>query len=298
MARVFELQGHRGARGLFPENTLDGFVATAALGVDALELDVAITADDVPVVFHDVRLSPDLVRGPDGAWLTGAGPAIRSLDLATVLRFDVGRIRPGSRYAATFARQAPRDGARIPTLAAVFAATPGVQIEAELKTLPAEPGATVPAAEMAERVVDVAEAAGAMGRLVVRSFDWRGLRHLRLTRPDLRLAWLTSPETEANPALWWDRAASGSVPQAVAAASREGGVPGWVAVWAPAQAGLTRAELAEAHALGLRVIPWTVNAPADLARLISWGVDGVCTDFPGRARRALHAAGLGVRSAE
>src|SRR6266568_1242254 len=125
MARAFELQGHRGARGLFPENTLDGFTAAVALGVDALELDVAITADDVAVVFHDVRLNPDIVRGPDGAWLEGEGPTIRSLDLAAIGRFDVGRIHPGSRYGAHFPDQAPQDGARIPTLAAVFAVTPG-----------------------------------------------------------------------------------------------------------------------------------------------------------------------------
>ena len=69
----FELQGHRGARGLFPENTLEGFVATVALGVDAIELDIAVTADLVPVVFHDVALNGDITRGPDGEWLRGRG---------------------------------------------------------------------------------------------------------------------------------------------------------------------------------------------------------------------------------
>lgn len=99
---TFELQGHRGARGLFAENTLAGFAATLALGVDAIELDVAVTADGVPVVFHDVALSPDLARGPDGAWLEGPGPLIHALSAAEVARYDVGRARPGGSVARGF----------------------------------------------------------------------------------------------------------------------------------------------------------------------------------------------------
>jgi len=78
---------------LFPENTLGGFMATVALGVDAIELDIAVTADGVAVVFHDVALHGDIARGPDGAWLDGEGPLIRSLGLADLARFDVGRGR-------------------------------------------------------------------------------------------------------------------------------------------------------------------------------------------------------------
>ena len=79
MRRTIDLQGHRGARGLFPENTLSGFAAALAIGVDSFELDVAVTADGVPVVSHDAALNPDLARGPDGAWLTAPGPLIRTL---------------------------------------------------------------------------------------------------------------------------------------------------------------------------------------------------------------------------
>ena len=167
----FELQGHRGARGLFPENTLEGFVAAVALGVDAIELDVGVTADGVPVVFHDVALHGDIVRGPDGAWLAGEGPLLRSLTLAELARYDVGRLRPGSRYAAAHPEQVPCDGARVPTLREVFAATGSVRIDAELKTLPDRPEATVPPAAMAELVLAVAAACGgawAAGRAFVR----------------------------------------------------------------------------------------------------------------------------------
>ena len=103
MRRAIDLQGHRGARGLFPENTLAGFKAALAIGVDSFELDVAVTADGVPVVSHDAALNPDLARGPDGAWLDTPGPLIRSLRLAELAAYDVGRIRTGSAYAAQFA---------------------------------------------------------------------------------------------------------------------------------------------------------------------------------------------------
>lgn len=289
MARRFELQGHRGARGLFPENTLEGFAATVALGVDAIELDVAVTADGVPVVFHDARLNGDLVRGSDGAWLDGEGPAIRCLTLAALAGYDVGRLRPGSPYAAFHPCQVPHDGARIPTLAAAFGAIGPVRADVELKTLPDRPGLTVPAADMADQVLATAVACAATGRLDLRSFDWRGLRHARRRCPGLALTFLTQPRTVADAALWWDGATpadhGGSVPRAVAAEA-----PG--ACWAPEHHDLTRGEIEEAQGLGLRVIPWTVNAPSDLARLIGWGVDGVCTDRPDVARKVMGQAGL------
>lgn len=287
---TFELQGHRGARGLFPENTVEGFVATVALGVDAIELDVAVTADGVAVVFHDVALQGDIVRGPDGAWLDGEGKLLRSLTLAELGRYDIGRARPGGRTAAAHPDQAACDGARVPTLRQVFAATGTVRIAAELKTLPDHPEATVSSAEMAERVLAVAGACGALGRLDVRSFDWRGLRHLRQHHPGLPLTFLTKPATVAQAALWWGGTTpaghGGSVPRAVAA------VAAGAASWAPANRSLTQAQVREAQALGLRVLPWTVNDPGDMARLIAWGVDGFCSDRPDLARQAMARAGL------
>ena len=119
-ANMFDLQGHRGARGLAPENTLEGFAAALAIGVTTLELDLAMTKDGVVVVSHDSELNPDHTRGPDGQFLKTTGPAIRSLTLAELKRYDVGRLKPGSRYAANFPQQRQLDGVRIPALAEVF----------------------------------------------------------------------------------------------------------------------------------------------------------------------------------
>lgn len=265
--RGFELQGHRGARGLFPENTLDGFVQAVAFGLDSIELDIAVTSDGVAVVVHDPILNPDLVRLANGSWLEGEGAPIRTLSLAELRAFDVGRIRPGSRLALAHPDQVPQDGARIPTLREVFEVTQGsgVRIDAELKTDPTRPELTVSPEAMAELVVEIASVSGALDRLAIRSFDWRGLEYLRRAHPVIPLAWLTGQEANSD------------TPNLVAKFAF--GCP-FVPTWAPFHGALDRSSLDLAHRLGLRVVPWTVNEAADMARLIALGVDGLCTDRP------------------
>ncbi|MEA2738631.1 MAG: glycerophosphoryl diester phosphodiesterase, partial [Acetobacteraceae bacterium] len=242
MTQRIDIQGHRGARALFPENTLEGFRAAFALGVPAFELDVGMTADGVVVVAHDPALNPDLTRDASGAWLAERGPTIRSLTHSALCRYDVGRIRPGSRTALLFPDQTPHDGARIPTLAGVLAALPEARFTIEVKTDPAHPEWTAPPAVLADAMLAVVDAAGAAGRVIVEAFDWRVQRHVRRIRPEIRLAWLTRAETVRDAALWWD-GAGGSVPAHVAA---EGGP-----IWAPDHSDLTHARIEEAHALGL-----------------------------------------------
>ena len=116
-----EIHGHRGARGLLPENTLPAFEHALALGVDAMELDVGMTRDGVPVVHHDRRLDPDHTRDRSGAWLAPPGPLLRGLDLEALAAFDVGRAAPGGETAKRFPRQMPCDGARVPLLREVLA---------------------------------------------------------------------------------------------------------------------------------------------------------------------------------
>ena len=183
--------------------------------------------------------------------------------------------------------QVPHDGATIPTLADVLRIDPPVRFNIELKTFPWHPGLAVDGAAMADAVVAVADAQGAADRIIVQSFDWRGPRRLRRTRPDIDLAWLTSAALLAGARIWWDGPHpadfGGSVARAVAA---EGG-----RTWGPEHDDLTEETLAEAHALGLRVVPWTVNRPEDMRRLIRWGVDGLITDRPDLARAVLAEAG-------
>src|SRR5687768_5998195 len=119
-AHALDLQGHRGARGLLPENTLPAFTRALDLGMTTLELDCGVTRDGVVVVAHDRTLSPEFTRDANGAWLAGAPPAIGSFTYDALRRYDVGRLKPGTEYAKRFPKQQPVDGARIPALADVF----------------------------------------------------------------------------------------------------------------------------------------------------------------------------------
>jgi glycerophosphoryl diester phosphodiesterase len=289
-SRRLELHGHRGARGLWPENTRPGFAGALAIGVSAIEMDVALTRDGLAVISHDPILDPDLTRGPDGTWIAAPGALIRTLSHADLAGYDVGRIRPGTPQAATFPEQQGMDGVGLPTLADILTLTPQARLAVELKTFPDHPDWTMPPQAMAEAVLAVLEAAGALDRTRIISFDWRALGYLRKARPTLDLGYLTDAETAAADRLWWDGASvadfGGSIPRTVAA---QGG-----RVWGPDFATLTEAEVSEAHALGLLVNPWTVNEPADIARLIDWGVGALTTDYPDRARAVMAEKGVSL----
>lgn len=292
MTKYVELHGHRGARGLWAENTLEGFRRTIALGVDAIEMDVAVTADGVVVVSHDPALNPNLTRDAHGAWLTQTGPLIRDLPVAALVAYDVGRLKPGTTYAARYPDQRPIDGARIPTLAEVIALDDRVALNIEIKTFPDHPEWTDDGASMARAVLATTDTAGVSERIRLLSFDWRPLAAIRASRPDIALTHLTRAETASKAALWWNTpgpdAFGGSVPRAVAAAGGES--------WGPEYVDLTEALVAEAHALGLKVRTWTVNDPADMRRLIGWGVDGLTTDRPDLARAVMAETGFAVPS--
>ncbi|MBC5784286.1 glycerophosphodiester phosphodiesterase [Ramlibacter sp. USB13] len=277
---AFDLQGHRGARGLAPENTLPAFEQVLAIGVSTLELDVAVTADGVVVISHDPALNPALTRDASGAWLAGTGPRIKDLTFAQLQAYDVGRLDPASQYARGFAAQQPVDGTRIPTLAALFERVRAlradtVRFNIELKLFPDAPDATVPLEQMVAAVLKVIRDAGMRERVHLQSFDWRSLQRARELDPAIPLACLSGGRT---------------VNADSARRARSTGC----SVWSPNGNPLTQALVAEAHALGLQVVPWTINEPAQMATLLDWGVDGLITDHPDRLRALLERRGIAV----
>jgi glycerophosphoryl diester phosphodiesterase len=298
-ARTFDLQGHRGARGLAPENTLVAFARALTLGVSTLELDLAITRDGVVVVSHDPLLNPDLTRGPDGRWIDAHGPSFRSLTFEEVRRLDVGRLRPGTGYAAQFPEQVPADGARVPTLAEVYAlarkaGNAEVRFNIETKLDPGRPDLTPPPEPFVDTVLKIVREAQAVPRTTLQSFDWRTLQYAQRVAPDLETVYLTEQQggqfrmgrPGEFPWLAGFNLADqgGSVPRLVRAAGGR--------TWSPLFRDLTPDLVAEAHRLGLRVIPWTVNRPLDMEEMIEWGVDGLITDRPDLAREAMARKGL------
>jgi glycerophosphoryl diester phosphodiesterase len=301
-ARALDLQGHRGARGLAPENTLAGFARALAIGVTTLETDIAITADGVLVISHDPALNPDITRGPDGRFLEARGPLIHQTPFDELRRYDVGRIKPGTRYAEQHPDQQSADGARIPALAELFAlvrkaGNPDLRLSLETKLSPLAPADTAAPEPFARALVAAVRGAGLAARTTIQSFDWRTLRVVQREAPEIATACLTAQQR------WLDNVGAGSdAPSPWTAGlkfSDYGSVPRLVQaagcrIWSAHFADLDAAKVKEAQALGLQVLAWTVNDPAQIEKVLDLGVDGIISDRPDRVREAMQRRGLAL----
>lgn len=295
-----DLQGHRGARGLMPENTLPAFAHALSLGVTTLELDCGITKDGVVVVSHDSVLNPDVTRGPDGKWLDQEGPPIWQLTYDELRRYDVGRIKPGSAYRKRFPRQQSVDGARIPRLADLFtlvrkAGNVTVRFNIETKISPLSPAVTTTPEDFARHLIAVVRQEGMAQRVTIQSFDWRTLQIVQRGAPEIPTVYLTAQQSFTNnilanqPESPWTaglhvRNFGGSIPRMIKAA---GG-----AVWSPYYGEVTGENVKEAQSLGLKVVVWTVNSEADMRRMLALGVDGIISDYPDLLRKVAAEKGV------
>jgi len=304
-AQAFDLQGHRGARGLAPENTMAGFERALAIGVTTLETDIAITRDGVLVISHDPALNPDITRGPDGQFLSARGPVIWHTDFAELQRYDVGRLKPGTRYAAQFPDQTPHDGARLPKLEQLFALVkqPGntqVRLALETKVTPTAPDETMAPEPFARALVKAVRDAGLAERTTIQSFDWRTLQVVQKKAPEIGTVYLSMQRPSfdnigagkpgASPwTVGFGHAEHGSVPKMVKAAGGR--------IWSSLHVELDAAQVKEAHALGLTVLAWTVNEPAQISRVMDLGVDGIVSDRPDLVRAEMQRRGLPLPAA-
>lgn len=303
LAQGFDLQGHRGARGLMPENTLPGFAAALAIGVTTLELDLAVTADNQVVVMHDPRFEPEIARAPGGAWLQQSSPTVRSMTLATVKSYDVGRLNPSSKYAEQYPRQQPVDGTSVPTLGEVFelvesSGNQAVKFNIEVKINPQRPLLTLLPGPFVEAVIDVVRRYRMEDRVVLQSFDWRVLKKAQDLAPEITTAyltvnqdWLSNLQTGVDGPSPWLAGLDvdnfgGSAARAIRAAGGD--------VWSAYHKEVDAAAIKRAHELGLTVIVWTVNQTSRMRELIEMGVDGIITDYPDRLRRLLIELGIPV----
>lgn len=285
-----EIQGHRGARGLAPENTLPAFERALDLEVDVLELDTVVTADGMVVIHHDRALSPDRTR-LDGKWIDREIP-IRSLTTTDLEHYDVGRTRAGTRYAKRFPEQQAVDGTPVPLLSVLFGMVAGrgdetTRFNIETKLSPRHPEDTPPPEEFARLVIETAERAGVKDRISLQSFDWSTLLAAKRIDPGIptvcltaQQRWLDNVQIGADGASPWLGGLDvddhdGSVQKTAKAAG--------CAVWSPYHKDVTRDAVEAAHAEGLSVVVWTVNDVAEMTRLVSMGVDGIITDYPDRA---------------
>ncbi len=302
-AMSFDLQAHRGGRGLAPENTLTSFSNALDIGVNTLELDVGITKDGVMVISHERSLYADITRDAQGVFLSARGPTIASLTLAELQRYDVGRQNPASKYAQSFPQQKGTDGERVPTLASLFAlaakrGASDIRFNIETKISPGAASETLAPEPFVRALIAEIRKAGLTSRATIQSFDWRTLLIAQREAPEIVTVHLTSQQGAGDmvqvgkpgASLWLggydvdDYA--GSVPKLVKAA---GGT-----VWSPNYKDVTEALVREAQSLGLKIVPWTVNEDADLARLLDWKVDGLITDYPDRLRALMKSRGMAL----
>ncbi len=289
--------GHRGARGVMPENTMEGFLFTLNIGVSAMEFDVVLTRDQIPVITHNHHLLNAATRGADGDWLTGDELKVSELSLSDLSQLDVGGLDGRTVYGKRFPDQAFMSGVRVPPLTDLlnFALTPegkDLLLLLEIKSNPKDPNPAGARNNIASRVLAEVRSRGLENRTILHSFDWDLLGECANLAPDIPRSYLSQrPENMDDPGedspkeMAPDFDALGmSIPQAVANAGGK--------MWCPYFMDVTPELVAVAHDLGLLVSGWTANEPEDINRMIDAGLDGIITDYPGRAQRILLARGL------
>ncbi|MEO3793313.1 glycerophosphodiester phosphodiesterase family protein [Nonomuraea sp. B10E15] len=284
-----EIHGHRGARGLWPENTLPGMSRTMELGVHALELDVALTADRRLVLTHDLTVSA--VTSADRRPIRAGDPLfpyvgrpINALTLAQLRTLDVGvRLprHPDDPFALT---QVPMPETRMPTLGAVLGLVnaydaESVRLHVELKSDPTRPELTPDPEAFTELVVEELDRHGRLDNVAVLSFDWRIIRHAARLVPGTRRFALIEPDT-----LHWHDDLGDDMP----ATAREAGAT----TLSPKHPMVDEALMAQVGAAGLDVAVWTVNDTELAGRMLDLGVAGIVTDYPDRMRELWRERGL------
>jgi len=290
-----EIHGHRGARGLRPENTLPGLAHALELGVDALEFDVAFTADRRIVLVHDLEVSAVTSADtrpatPGDAAFPYVGRPVHTLNLAQLRTLDVGvrRDTDGDPVAAT---QVPIPGTRIPTLGAALAlvdayGADGVRVHVELKSDPTQPELAPDPQEFTESVLAELDRHNRLSGSALLSFDWRIVAAARDLAPDLPRFALLEEATRSS--VWLNGLDPRDFDDDVTAVAEAAGAT----TLSPDAALVDAPLMASAFARAMPVVAWTVNDPEEAGRLIDLGVSGIVTDYPDRMRALWERRGL------
>ena len=294
---TIRIVGHRGARGILPENSLVGFDFALSIGIDLLEFDVLLTCDDIPVITHNHRLLGSHVRGPDGIFLNGEQPRVSSLRMDEIELFDIGRLNGKTEYGRRFPDQMQIDGIRVPRLSDLLTlvSRPEYQDTCLMLEVKSDPEFAHDV-EARQRIVSAVckelRSVGLENRTLLHSFDWVLLEECRRQAPDIPLSFLTqlreneySRGEDSSFRVTPDLSHPDiSVPDEV---SKAGG-----ALWCPHFDELRAHDLSRARELGLIVVVWTVNEPDDINAMIDLGVDAIVSDYPGRIQQSLSDRGL------
>ena len=286
------LVGHRGARGLMPENTIEGFKYILDNDIIAIEFDVLLTKDEVPIITHDFHLSKSTTRNADGNWLLKNGPRISDLTINDLQTFDVGGVDKRSSYGSLYPEQAFLSDVRIPKLSDLLelACLPKGQNLFLLLEIKSDP--SIEKRKIIEHIVFEIQERSLSNRVVLHSFDWDLLNECSLIAPEMPRSYLSQmPESSDDP---FDKppeeispdfsSFNCSIPEAIQAAGGH--------LWCPYFKDITVDLVTEAHKLGLPVCTWTVNEVEDIENMIDMGIDGIITDYIDRAKKIFKSRGL------
>lgn len=315
----FDLQAHMGGRDARPENTLPAFAYALSVGVTTLEMDMVITADGVPVLHHSNKLSTYLAKNPWGKYLTtDEQPDIRYTTLADLKRFDLGSMSPDAPYGYYEAHgktQKPVPGTQLATLEEVLQlvrdwGNDQVFLSVETKSTPYAVNPANPSPEVwVTTFYDLVTKYGLEDRVMLQSFDWRILVEMKKVDPGIATVALTAnqpiwnTEGDEGDYQWLDRRQPspwmagldlkdyGNDPVKAAAAIGAD-------IYSTYYKELTPQLIQQAHSLGMRVVPFTVNDPEQMRRMITMGVDGLITDRPATLRAVMQELGMPLPPAD
>ncbi|MBT2554561.1 glycerophosphodiester phosphodiesterase family protein [Arthrobacter sp. ISL-5] len=293
----FDLQSHRGGRGEWTEESLAAFANSLKLGVTTLELDTHLTDDGKVIVWHDDTIQANKCADtapatPGDAEFPYVGDRVAELSLAQIKTLNCGFTQlPG------YPEQQVIEGNKIAELKDVYQLARDydaekVRFNVETKVEDGKSGGEGMEALTKAVVIEIYKA-GMSERTTVQSFDWSSLNLTKKIAPQLPLVALSSGDA------WLEVGKPGASPNlggididtyggSLAKAAKAQGYD----VISPTFRSVTPQMIAEAHGLGLPVIPWTVNTTADMANLMDLGVDGIITDYPTRLRTLMEERGL------
>ena len=290
-AKIIRIVGHRGARGLFPENSMVGFENILKMGVTLIELDVVFSKDKTPIITHDHTINPSTSRDVDGEFVN-ENIKVSSLTVEQIKNYEIGRLDLDSDYGRRFPEQAQLDGIYMPTLQELFEKMQQPEFEqmrlmVEIKS---EPNYLSQDREnIASLVIKQIREANLSNKVLLHSFDWLLLSEFKKKDPKITTSFLTKKgyqnESEnyyPSQVFMQDAAGySNSVPEKISAL---GG-----SVWCPYFKDITRDRLLSARENNLIVVVWTLNERDNIEAMIELGVDAIVTDYPPRVMSALIA---------
>ena len=265
----YDLQGHRGSRGIMPENTIPAMIKALDLGATTLELDLAITKDGEVILSHEPWMNPVICLDPEGNVLeiNDRSHNIYQLTYAEVLQYDCGsKFHPGFPQQVKFHVSKPRLEDMIDVIekyAADFG-LPSPNYNIEIKSMPEGDDLYHPAPPaFSDKVVSLLLEKLSPERFNIQSFDFRVLQYIHRAHPSITLAMLVEQSDKSAEQL----AELGFQPQ----------------IYSPYFHALTVEIVETLQAKGMKVIPWTVNRTEQMEKLLEMGVDGIITDYPNLA---------------